>query len=171
MIKMIFAGAVASCVTAAPLMAGSGPVAYRASDQNPRVYVVTRPIVEPAATVSRALSEQPVRPFMIEVKIVNTTTFLDPLTDLQYQGVGKIDDDHSLLKAQRLGRAMMSSGVMTYRGRAVEPALAGGAPTPSMILMKPGMLKSDPNNPMPIVPEKPDPKKEDAKKDGKLAAR
>ena len=169
MAKIIFAGAIALCAT--PLLADSGPVAYRVCDPNPRVYIVSRQVVEPAATVSRSLSEQPVRPFLVEVKIVNTTTFIDPMSDLQYQGVGKIDDDHSLLKAQRLARARMSAGVVTYRSLATQPTVAGVMPTPAMILMKPAMPGIDPQSPMPIVPEKPEPKKEEAKKDGKLAAR
>jgi hypothetical protein len=106
---------------------------------------------------------------MIEVKIVNTTTYIDPRCDLQYQGEGVIDENHSLLQAQRLGRALQAAGVTTYRGRAVAEELAAAPIRPSMILMKPNILKMDPNNPMPIVPEKPQPKQDEHP--GKLAAR
>ena len=123
--------------------------------QEKRVYVVTRPIVDPSVTVDRGLSEQPVRPWLIEVKLVNTKVYLDPEADYIRQGDGQIDENHSLVAAQRLGRSLRAQSVQTIYGRAARrPAVVI---RPAMMLLRPPGLapRGVPQDEkgMPIIPE------------------
>lgn len=64
------------------------------------VEIVYRRVVEPAATVSRALSEQPVHPHLIKVLVGSTSITLDPYQELR-RPTGGIDENHFLRRAQR----------------------------------------------------------------------
>ncbi len=78
--------------------------------------IVQRRVAQPAAVVSRSLAEQPVHPYLIEVRLANTTTvYLDPDRDYQYQNGNPIDTNHTLLQAQRLGRELNNPGVTIVR--------------------------------------------------------
>ncbi|MEX0653104.1 MAG: hypothetical protein WD534_14335 [Phycisphaeraceae bacterium] len=59
--------------------------------------VVHRPVVEPAAVVSRSLSEQPVLPHLVEVELGGTTMLIDP--QVQYP---RLDENHTIRWAQRV---------------------------------------------------------------------
>jgi hypothetical protein len=99
--------------------------------------VITRRVVEPAATVGRQLSEQPVHPHLIEVRVVNATVWLDPDKDYIRQGHYKIDENHHIPAAQRLARSLMALPARTYWGSMdSQSALVNGV-KPHMILMKP----------------------------------
>ena len=69
-------------------------------------------VIDPAATVSRELSEQPVRPYMIHVQLPGTTTYLDPTANYlhQFNDPGQIDENHWILRAQRLAQALHAPG-------------------------------------------------------------
>lgn len=145
----------------APLMADVEVItAHRLSrGDHARVYVVTRPIVVPAATVSRELSEQPVRPHLVEVQLVNTTIFLDPDADYVNTGVNRIDENHSLIKAQRLARSLRAyaNSVRVIHGMDAHEVINPHAIRPSMIMMKPrlGPAPAQPGD-MPAVPQPPE---------------
>ncbi|MEX0887483.1 MAG: hypothetical protein WD009_13695 [Phycisphaeraceae bacterium] len=67
------------------------PVDARAS------HVVFRPVVEPAATVSRALAEQPTFLHLAEVRLNQTTILVDPEKPLR-----RLDESHEIRRAQRM---------------------------------------------------------------------
>lgn len=71
-----------------------------ASPRREHVRIVHRRVLEPAATVSRELSEQPVRPHLAELEVVHTRVFVDPKQHLGRR-TGGIDHNHSLHRAQR----------------------------------------------------------------------
>lgn len=94
----------------------------------------------PQVEVDRALSAQPVHPWMAEVQIGGNaqragaasaepasgqmTTFVDPLNDLTARG---LDDNHSLVRAQRLHRSltgMSTRALNELRNRAHEASEA-----------------------------------------------
>lgn len=66
--------------------------------------VLDRPVVEPAATVSRALAEQPVFPYLVPVKMGLITVYLDPAHDYQHTAVGGLDENNSLVRALQMPR-------------------------------------------------------------------
>lgn len=69
-----------------------------------RIYVP--PQLHPQVAVSRTLAAQPVHPHMVQVSLGGAaysgqlTTWIDPLARIQ--GEGKLDENHSLVKSQRL---------------------------------------------------------------------
>ena len=66
--------------------------------------VIDRPVANRAATVSRALAEQPVYPYLVELKQGLITVYLDPAHDYRGQGPGRLDENNSILKALRMPR-------------------------------------------------------------------
>ncbi|MCE9591114.1 MAG: hypothetical protein K8S99_11380 [Planctomycetes bacterium] len=164
-LKSCLLAGLATLSLSAPLFAGVEIVtAHRLPQgQGPRVYVVTRDIVEPAAIVTRELSEQPVRPDLIEVRMVNTTVLLDPDADYYHQGVNPVDQNFSLLKAQRLARSLRgyARGVTVIYGGPVRETIDVNSIKPRMIMMKPtpGNGPQQPGD-MPIVPQPPEKSKD-----------
>ena len=63
-------------------------------------HIVYRPVFETAATIDRELAMQPVHPHLIEVSVGHTTITLDPHQNLR-RPTGGIDENHSLMRAQR----------------------------------------------------------------------
>jgi len=158
-IKNALIASLAVMGVASPLMAGVRVITghdLRQGEQS-RVTVVTRPVAVPAATVSRELSQQPVHPHLIEVRYVNTTLYLDPNADYIHQGVNRIDDNHSLVKAQRLGRSLRAKGVTVIYGSPQRAALDPMNIEPRAVIMRPmrGPVPQHPGD-MPIVPQPPE---------------
>jgi hypothetical protein len=101
--------------------------------------LVYRTVVEPAAVVDRALAQQPVMTHLVEVRIVNTTTFLDPAEDYSvkhFAGRGVSRTGHTTLariQQQHAGRTAAPAQV-------VRPAPTPQAPAqpirPTMIFMR-----------------------------------
>jgi hypothetical protein len=94
-----------------------GPLSSKAdSAVQPRlqthVVIVQRPIVEPAATVGRALAQQPVWPDLVEVFLLGessgsaNTIYLHPDVDYENQGSLRLDRDHFINRAQRSANQM-----------------------------------------------------------------
>ena len=138
------------------------PVTHSRPIRSRTARVVTRHVVDSAAVVSRELSDQPVHPHLIEVRVVNTTVWLDPDKDYIRQGFYKIDENHHIPAAQRLARSMRAPRARTYWGS--EPGAFGPSRTirPYMILMKPQFKHAAPPFPPKI--------KVDRKGSPKLAA-
>lgn len=71
--------------------------------------VVVRPMVDYGLTLDRALSEQPARPWLTELQLANTTTiYIDPLDSYRDYAWRGIDENHSILKAKRLGLSRLA---------------------------------------------------------------
>lgn len=68
--------------------------------------VVTRTVVDRSITVSRAIAEQPVHPYLVEVRVGVTRIYLDPAKEYRRQNENAIDDNHTILKALRLADSM-----------------------------------------------------------------
>jgi len=113
----------------------------------PHVMVIQRQIVEPAAVVSRALSEQPVHPHLIEVLLLGegqretSTIYLDPLADYEHQGSLVLDENHFINRAQRLGRSLRASGAYIIR--------SSSRPQPVAVPIRPHLIFRAPNRPLP----------------------
>jgi hypothetical protein len=102
---------------------------------SPHTRLVLRRVVEPAAVVGRDLAEQPVRTDLVELQVVNTTIYLDPDADYEHQGVNPIDEDHRILKAQRLARSLLARPARVLRNPLADrPAEAAAKPLPHAII-------------------------------------
>jgi hypothetical protein len=89
---------------AAPLLTTNVPL--RSGDS---ARVVVRPVVAPTLILDRAVSEQPVRPWLAEVRLANTTTiYVDPQANYRPHLTRGIDRNHTILKAQRLALSRMA---------------------------------------------------------------
>lgn len=73
------------------------------------VGVVLRQVAHGAVTMDRALAESPTRPYLIEVRINQTTVYLDPNKDYLRQGPHLIDSDQYIPRAQRLWHTLVRS--------------------------------------------------------------
>ncbi|MEE9212589.1 MAG: hypothetical protein V3U29_08045 [Phycisphaeraceae bacterium] len=96
-------------------VAPGGVSEYRVHDTPQHLYLVQRSVTESAAVVSRALSEQPVHKHLVEVRVVNTTIYLDPDVNYIRQGQYRIDDDHFILKALRLHASLTAKPARVIR--------------------------------------------------------
>lgn len=98
--------------------------------------VVLRPVVEPTATVARPLSLQPVRPWLVELRLATTTIFIDPHASLRQDFNRGIDENHTLMRAQRLGlnRSALPARVIRNEQAAAIEALDHGGAVPQPIL-------------------------------------
>ncbi len=86
--------------------------------------IVVPPLLHPEVAVSRTLAAQPVHPHMVQVVIGGSnrsaalTTWIDPLRRID--GEGRLDANHSLVRAQRLYNALR--GVTTEQINALRHA-------------------------------------------------
>jgi hypothetical protein len=154
------------CMGVAALVLSGAAVAMADSPSSVRLYtldtgverraaVVERSVAVPAATVGRELSEQAVRPWMIEVRIGNTTTFLDPQADYAGDHTQHLDEGHWILRAQRTAQEVRSEARVIYGSDFARPQAAVDQIRPSMILLKPN-LKAPRDGEMPVVPIQPE---------------
>lgn len=166
----VLCGLVGICAHASQATAASyGPTARaRAYQVDPdsvrRVQIITRQIVEPSAVVSPELSDQPVHPHLIEVRVVNLTIYLDPDADYLHQGYSSIDDKHFIIEAQRLYRSLNAKPARVIWGRdhvtrpdpqaTIEPIVILRAP-PNTPASKPQFEQPAP---IPVVPIAPKPR-------------
>ncbi len=123
-VSVAAAGERAYVITAHTARPSAQVTRYTVNGGNARtspVTLVQRQVAEPAAVVSRELSQQPVHPHLIELKVAQTTTYIDPAKDYQFQNGNPIDQNHSILRAQRLHAALNAPGVVIVRNpRAAE---------------------------------------------------
>lgn len=109
----------------------------------PQVAVIQRRVVEPDATVSQALHEQPVHPHLIEVfilgegQLATSTIYLHPDVNYERQGRLVLDENHSINRAQRLGRSLRAGGATVIWGPAARDTAPERTIKPHMIFMKP----------------------------------
>lgn len=154
---------------AAMTMAGDRPGSFikytpvDSSAANPTT-IVNRTVVAPAATVSRELAEQPVHPYLLEVQQPGgARVTLDPAKDYNGSPIHKLDENHWILKAQRLHTSLSTPTVMTI-GPSERPQTAAlGKIEPRAILLKPGVPGNGPqqdnDGKIPAVPEQPEKEK------------
>ena len=134
------------------------PSAHRVDiNQHHGAYLVRRPIVYPEATVGRWLSNQPVHRHLGVYEMAGTRISFDPQANYHRQRAyeDKIDDNHSLLKAQRLYSSLNRQGarIVINRREKNDEQMTGRTIRPRMIIMRP---KVEPDGkqqrPMPTVP-------------------
>ena len=100
--------------------------------------LVSRPIVARDAVISRGLSEQPVHEHLVEVQMVNTTIYIDPDATYSSLGNGGLDADHSIVRAQRLYKALhTASSAYIVRSPMAEQAVSVKGITPRAIMHMP----------------------------------
>jgi len=131
-----------------PMLYNNGAFFQRPTAANtrvlPQVVVIERHVVEPAAVISRELAQQPVHPHLIEVFIFgegqqgSSTIYLDPDVDYINQGYLKLDEGHSINRAQRLARSLRGRpGMIVYGSRQAAPeAKTSSVIKPHMIIEK-----------------------------------
>lgn len=127
--------------------------AYTAGNSQSDVHVVSRSVTEPSAVINRALSEQPVHPHLIEVRLVHTTVHLDPEKNYERSGrVGRRNPNEKLLKAQCLWKYLNARKAYVIYGRGHQ-AIETATVKPRVIIMKPN--EHAPKYNMPQVPAQP----------------
>lgn len=114
------------------------PLASPVREQHAAV-LVDRPVVEPAATVSRALSEQPVHPYLAELKLVHTTIYIDPRKNYMDGPLGGLDRNHDIVKAKSLYLSLHARPAHVVR----RPATAARTPDPATIQPKVILFRPD----------------------------
>jgi hypothetical protein len=115
------------------------------------VRVVQRQVAAPAAVVSRDLEEQPVYTHLVELKVNNVTTYIDPKVDyVNRTGPGGLDRNHSIVRAQLVAPQESAKATHVVRGTGHDPRAAARVPQPVMIITKPKVdpapQKADPND-------------------------
>ena len=102
------------------------------------VRIVERDVSKPAATVSRELRQQPVYPDLIELEVGVQRVLIDPERDYQHKPWGGLDEDHSIIQAQRQARPRDSRpqrrGTHVIHG---SPQGEAAAPEPAAIIPVP----------------------------------
>lgn len=119
-----------------------------------RVELVERRVVEPAAVVSRALSEQPVYLHEVQLDVINTPISVDLSANYTDERHGGLDDNHSIVKAQRIARSLRANQARVVRSPApqqrdredIKPIIVIPKPT---INNGPGQIPSVPASPEP----------------------
>lgn len=110
------------------------------SNSGAPVSVIKRPVLVPDATVSRAISETPVHPHLIEVRVNHTTVYLDPekdYTNLRPDGRG-LPEDHSLVRAHNLAMRMRAVNEQrVFYGSDRSNGAKAALPKPRMTIIKP----------------------------------
>lgn len=87
--------------------------------------------------------------------VVNQRVLFDPYADYYRQGRGNsIDDNHSMLKAQRLYFRRNARGVYVIRGQQKKGNDAAGHIQPRMIIIKPAAPPSPRSTPTAPAPPK-----------------
>lgn len=85
---------------------------YAERDRGNVARIIVGPRLHPEVAVERTLAAQPVHPHLVQLVVGNAQrTDLDPMADLSRDGELRIDENHSLVKAQRLARSLQ--GVTT----------------------------------------------------------
>lgn len=131
---------------------GSWVQMHRVDPSNNSAYVVeSAPVVAPAATVGRALSEQPVHPWMYKVRVGSTTTLLDPLANYSDDGPGRLDENHWIPRSQREFISRHGDqGAYVIMGR--PDGRASRQFEPLMTILKPDALRKPGNNAPGVIP-------------------
>ena len=112
--------------------------------------VIEQHVLDPAAAVSRELSDQPVHPYLIEVRVVNTTVWLDSEKDYIRQGFYKIDENHHIPAAHRLARSRRAPRARTSWGSYTGGSDSQRTIRPYMIFME-SQFKNTPRPAMPLL--------------------
>ena len=107
-------------------------------------------VADPSATVSRELSEQPVRPWLAQVKVVTQIVHIDPQANYftQDDTEGRLDENHWIPRSQRLANALNAPTIEVYQGNPAPEMASTGQPI--MILVKPPVLQRQKVEPKPI---------------------
>ncbi len=91
--------------------------------------VVARPVADPGPTADRDLSRQSVRPWLTELQLANTTTVhVDPFRNYRQYTWRGIDQNHSIIKAQRLGLSRLTTPAYVVRNLRAWPVEAPQRP-------------------------------------------
>lgn len=106
--------------------------------------IVQRKVVAPAAVVSRALSEQPVLPHLVEVQFGGVTVLVDPQVDYR-RTTGGLDENHTIRRSQRLHHVSqpgLPARVLRHPQPETTPRPVRHEPAPDAIFLRPELLPS-----------------------------
>lgn len=115
---------------------------HRISPQRSAV-IVRRPVAYPEVVVPRALSEQPGRPWLIEIRVGGSTTvYIDPEANYTHQNPDPLDANQLIPRAQQVYRSHLGNRAYIVRGLKQKPETqeaeqATKEPTEVYILQKP----------------------------------
>jgi hypothetical protein len=109
----------------------------------PSTRILVNPVVDPQLVIDPDVSRQPTRPDLIRVRIPGTVVELDPSVNYERSLNGnRIDENHSLLRAQRLHNAIVGQAPTTgyvIRGLGhAERHVDVASIRPRMIIQTPG---------------------------------
>lgn len=108
------------------------------------------------ATVDRLVSETPALPHLARVQMGSTTILVDPNIDYLSKSPGRIDENHSIIRAQRMFKALAPNRSYVVRGLPrPESAVDVDAIRPSAIIQKPNLFdkpRKDEVDNMPMIP-------------------
>lgn len=155
----ITAGAALADHTERPRIIRSPHMTHYTLDDPQAVTLVDRRVVEPAAVVSNALSNQPVWPDKIELIVGDTTVYLDPTNRYTLRQLQQLPEDHSLVRAYRLWLGLRTgSSARVIRGATRPDPVDVSRIVPSLIIQKPGTTPKQGDGPAPIpnVPASPE---------------
>lgn len=110
--------------------------------------LIIHPVVDPGLTIDPDLARQPTRPDLIRVRVVGAMVELDPGVDYLHTSDDRhLDDNHTLLRAQRLHRSLTAPAAAIVRG--------DGAPPPSVDVsrIQPRAVIEKPHHARPIAPD------------------
>jgi hypothetical protein len=103
----------------------------------PNTHVVVRPVLVASAAVDPAVAATPTFPHLVKVVYANTTAvYVDPARAGQIyssDGIDHLDDNHSLLRAARLGASLRAQGATTV-SRTPSAEAEATAPTARPVL-------------------------------------
>lgn len=175
MLRACVCAAAGSLAMASVVMAGQARVVTRYSagstvpkvlrantDSTRLVKVVQRQVVQPAAVVSAALSDQPVHAHLVEVQVGHTEIFIDPRVDHLRQSPHTTMQRSFITAALQRHHRETRSHATTVHGRQARPMKR--MIRPRMIILRPDYLDNRPQakpkkGPIPTVPAAPNEKK------------
>ncbi len=124
-------------------------------------YLVERPVVDPALTVGRALAQQPIWPWLVEVHLGTTVVYLDPDQAYEYEhpygGTASLDENNLLVRALALWRNVNGNRAQIIYGAPPRPhGSTAELPRPRFILEKPTLQEQPgPADQIPNLPQSP----------------
>lgn len=124
--------------------------------QRQHVGIYVNPVLVPEATVDPAVSETPALPHLVKMKVGQTTTYIDPHVDYLSARPGRLDEGHSIIRAQRMHLALQGGRGYTVRSPHAMVSDETAEPIrPSAVIMKPNLLnkpRKDEFDGMPMIP-------------------
>jgi hypothetical protein len=123
--------------------------------QRDAVGLIHQPVLVREATVDPRVSATPALPHLARVQMGTQTILVDPNVNYLSKAPGRIDENHSIVRAQRMFNHLASQGGRTYFGQPRQDAIDPAEIRPSAVILRPNLLDEPQRHPrdgMPITP-------------------